>query len=123
MSRLLVDVLRDYERVMQTHSARWTREDRRAVNTVQAWCAWYRRTYGEELVTERFSDAEWGRRSAIAFREDCQKWGSGEAYRRKREHIRRFLNWCVITRQIAADPFEDVPPMQKRPHLRRVQKR
>jgi hypothetical protein len=122
-SASLLDILSEYERVMQAHSARWTRENTRTTNTVCEWCRWYARTYGEELTTRHVCDDERARRSVIAFRAHCQKWGARDTYRRKREHIRRFLRWCIHARHISHDPFADVVPTEKRVALRKPRRR
>ena len=47
---------------------------------------------------------------AERFREQCHRQGTPEAYRRKRQHIRAFLAWCIVTSRAQFDPFAAVLP-------------
>ena len=115
----LLIALSTYEQVIRHHTDQWTADHNRTVSNVREWCEWHEHTYGEALTTTHLAQEIESRHCAEQYRDHCHKFGSPESFRRKREHIRRFLRWCIRTHQVAHDPFEQVLPMTKRTHLLR----
>jgi site-specific recombinase XerC len=103
-----------YEQTLLTHTPRWTKALARRMRSISQWCAWYAQTYGEALSLQHLDDAANGRRMAERFREHCHRHGSPEAYRRKRQHIRAYIAWCITTGRVQADPFEAVLPTPRK---------
>ena len=114
----LLSLLSDYEQVIRNHTIQWTANHNRIVSNVREWCEWHEHTYGEVLTTAQLAQEVESLRRAEQYRDRCHKFGSPESFRRKREHIRRFLRWCMHTHQVVRDPFEQVLPKIKRASLR-----
>ena len=104
-----------YEQTLLTHTPRWTKELARRIRSINQWRAWYAQTYGEALTLQRLDDVTNARWMAERFREQCHRQGTPEAYRRKRQYIRAFLAWCIVTKRAQFDPFAAVLPTPRKP--------
>ena len=103
-----------YEQTLLTHTPRWTKELARRIRSINQWRAWYAQAYGEVLTLQLLDDVMNARLMAERFREYCHRQDTPEAYRRKRQHIRAFLAWCIVTSRAQFDPFEAVLPTPRK---------
>ena len=104
----------EYEKTLLTHTPCWTKELARRIRSLNQWRVWYAQAYGEELTLSSLDDVTNARLMAERFREHCHRQGTPEAYRRKRQHIRAFLAWCIVTNRTQFDPFEAVLPTPRK---------
>lgn len=112
----VLSALTRYEQTIVQHSARWTGHDTHCMRAVAHLAHWYARTYGTALTIAALRDDRHAWDMAHRYRAYCDRTHSPSNYRKKREHIQVFMQWCIRSRRIAVDPFARVLSLPRNRH-------